>query len=238
MARVSCEPCIGLLANSGTLGQLWRNAARVFKACGFAAGSYHPLQGFETTSAIRPVTFGYSRPILDAYFSREFYTLDAVPRAIIPTGKVMTWTEAWGSLTLSEDEARFWDDMRAAGSTDGLAIPCFGPKMRNGYVTLSGVDHGREYPEDERRWLQCLAQVAHLKLHELLYDRHEDVALSPRETEILRWVALGKSNSVIAQIVGCSSNTVDTHLRRIYGKMSVTDRTVAAIKGIGLGLIG
>jgi DNA-binding CsgD family transcriptional regulator len=61
--------------------------------------------------------------------------------------------------------------------------------------------------------------------------------LSDRQKEILTWVALGKSNSVIASILGISPHTVDTHLRRTFERLGTTDRTVAAIKGIEAGLI-
>ncbi|WP_093162161.1 helix-turn-helix transcriptional regulator [Aliiruegeria lutimaris] len=61
--------------------------------------------------------------------------------------------------------------------------------------------------------------------------------LSQRQKEILSWVALGKSNSVIASILGISPHTVDTHLRRIFDRLDTTDRTVAAIRGIQAGLI-
>lgn len=67
------------------------------------------------------------------------------------------------------------------------------------------------------------------------YRAPED--LSQRQKEILTWVALGKSNSVIASILGISRNTVDTHLRRVFERLDTTDRTVAAIRGIEAGLI-
>ena len=61
--------------------------------------------------------------------------------------------------------------------------------------------------------------------------------LSPRETEILAWVARGTSNPLIAEILGIASSTVDAHLRRIYLKLGVFDRIRAAVRGIGIGLI-
>ena len=61
--------------------------------------------------------------------------------------------------------------------------------------------------------------------------------LSGREMEILDWVARGKSNSVIAEILNLSAGTVDTYLRRIYDKLDVSDRTSAAVRGVGMGLI-
>jgi DNA-binding CsgD family transcriptional regulator len=52
--------------------------------------------------------------------------------------------------------------------------------------------------------------------------------LTPRETEILSWVAYGKSNAEIGAILGISSTTVGKHLEHIYPKLGVENRTAAA----------
>ncbi|MEM9988016.1 MAG: helix-turn-helix transcriptional regulator [Pseudomonadota bacterium] len=68
-------------------------------------------------------------------------------------------------------------------------------------------------------------------------NKVEQPDLSPREREVFQWVARGRRSSIIEEIIGISPNTVDTHLRRIYTKLNVKDRTTAAIQGIGAGLI-
>ena len=54
---------------------------------------------------------------------------------------------------------------------------------------------------------------------------------------MLTWVARGKTNAAIAEILGISAHTVDAHLRRIYLKLGVADRMSAALRGLGFGLI-
>lgn len=49
--------------------------------------------------------------------------------------------------------------------------------------------------------------------------------LSPREREIARLVGDGKQNKQIAYMVGISEFTVENHLRRIYRKLEVRNRT-------------
>ena len=48
--------------------------------------------------------------------------------------------------------------------------------------------------------------------------------LSPREQEIVRLVAAGHPNKVIAGVLEISYWTVSTHLRRIFAKLGVTSR--------------
>lgn len=52
----------------------------------------------------------------------------------------------------------------------------------------------------------------------------ERLQLSPREYEIVRMVAKGHPNKVIADVLNISSWTVCTHLRRIFAKMGVGSR--------------
>ncbi|MDQ6626338.1 MAG: helix-turn-helix transcriptional regulator, partial [Verrucomicrobiota bacterium] len=52
--------------------------------------------------------------------------------------------------------------------------------------------------------------------------------LTPRETEVLRWISEGKTNPEISVIIGASTATVKTHVERILGKLHCETRTAAA----------
>ncbi|HEV7913717.1 MAG TPA: response regulator transcription factor [Albitalea sp.] len=53
-------------------------------------------------------------------------------------------------------------------------------------------------------------------------------ALTPRETEVLSWLAKGKTNRDIADILGMSPRTVNKHLEHIFEKLGVETRSAAA----------
>jgi DNA-binding NarL/FixJ family response regulator len=59
----------------------------------------------------------------------------------------------------------------------------------------------------------------------ILRDRY---GLTQREAEVLSWLAGGKSNRDIAQILGISARTIDKYLEQIYSKLGVENRTSAA----------
>lgn len=61
--------------------------------------------------------------------------------------------------------------------------------------------------------------------------------LSVREIDVLRRVATGKTNKEIAGDLMLSEKTIKNHVRNIFHKMQVFDRTEAAIKGIREGII-
>jgi DNA-binding response OmpR family regulator len=54
------------------------------------------------------------------------------------------------------------------------------------------------------------------------------LALTQRESEVLMWIARGKSNRDIAEILDLSPRTVNKHLEQIYAKLGVENRASAA----------
>ncbi len=61
--------------------------------------------------------------------------------------------------------------------------------------------------------------------------------LSGREITVLRLVAEGKTNKEIANSLNLSEKTVKNHIRHIFSKLNVVDRTQAAIYALRNGLI-
>ncbi|MFG1463856.1 response regulator transcription factor [Xanthobacter sp. DSM 24535] len=53
------------------------------------------------------------------------------------------------------------------------------------------------------------------------------LSITQREAEVLAWIARGKSNRDIAQILGLSPRTVNKHLEQIYAKIGVENRASA-----------
>ena len=65
----------------------------------------------------------------------------------------------------------------------------------------------------------------------------EDVKLTPRENDVLQFLALGQSNKEIARALGLQVVTIKLHVRGICRKLNVKNRTQAAIRAHELGLV-
>lgn len=63
----------------------------------------------------------------------------------------------------------------------------------------------------------------------------QELDLTERESEVLHWLANGKTNRDIAQILEMSPRTVNKHLEQIFPKLGVENRTAAA--GIALKIL-
>lgn len=62
-------------------------------------------------------------------------------------------------------------------------------------------------------------------------------SLSPREAQVLDMVARGFTYGEVAQRMGLSLSTVRTHVRNIYGKLDVHNKTEAVFEARHLGLL-
>lgn len=60
----------------------------------------------------------------------------------------------------------------------------------------------------------------------------EALGITPREAEVLLWVAQGKANADIATILGCAENTVKVHLARIFEKLGFENRNAATVRAL------
>lgn len=56
----------------------------------------------------------------------------------------------------------------------------------------------------------------------------ERTSLTRREWEVLELVAEGKSNREVAELLCISVNTVEQHLKHVFGKLRVKNRTQAS----------
>ena len=59
--------------------------------------------------------------------------------------------------------------------------------------------------------------------------------VTPREREVLSWLAAGKTDRDIGDILGMSPRTVQKHLQHIYEKLGVETRTAAVVRAMELG---
>lgn len=61
-------------------------------------------------------------------------------------------------------------------------------------------------------------------------------ALSSREKEVLKWIKEGKSNYDIGDILDISGNTVNFHIKNLFKKLNVVNRTQAVSEALRMGI--
>jgi len=100
---------------------------------------------------------------------------------------------------------------------DGFALKTEPPTQV--IEAIRQVAQGRlVFPRSAQRWLVASQQPAPTP----------QIELSPREAEVLEFVAQGLTNPQIAAKLTVSENTVRFHLKNIFEKLGVANRTEAA----------
>lgn len=136
----------------------------------------------------------------------------------------------------------FWEDAREHGLKVGWAQSCHDAKGVGGMLTLAR-SHDNLLPKelgDHSLKMSWLAQVAHEGMSRLLVSKlmpESVIDLSPREIEVLRWTAEGKTSGDVSDIIHIAERTVNFHINNTMAKLGTCNKTAAAIKAAMLGLL-
>ncbi|MDM0110903.1 autoinducer binding domain-containing protein [Variovorax sp. J22R133] len=122
----------------------------------------------------------------------------------------------------------------AQSSLDGFGVGGMLTLSRSGEALTAAELQGKE---SQMRWL---VQAAHLSLSRLMKPRfamRPEVPLTPREIEVLKWTADGKTASEIADILSISIPTANFHIQNVVRKMKVANKTAAVVQALLSGIL-
>ena len=84
--------------------------------------------------------------------------------------------------------------------------------------------------ERQQGFLAIMRAAQHqIVVREPLRAASERWSLTPRQTEVLRWLAHGFTNALIAETLGISERTVEFHLKGIFDKAGVDNRATLLV---------
>ena len=220
---------------------IWVELADFSAQFGIDALSYYHMAppGSKDFSEKHFTAIGFDQKAADEHRRNHRHFSSPFTSRANPLTEPLFWGEVFEKLILTDEEkARLEAFYCFNGETNGLVLPVFGPNGRNGCVAFRFMNPDVAFTRDNVHTVGLAAYLAHLQFCRIrAKESGEIVNLTRREKEVLTWVARGKSNSVIADIVGISQHTVNGYLRRIYLKTGTSDRTSAAVRAIGDSLI-
>ncbi len=160
-------------------------------------------------------------------------TVKHASRSLIP----IVWSDA-----VFKNTPGLWEEARAAGLCIGWAQSSLDAYGTGGMLTLARQterlsDAELSGKELRMRWL---VTVAHLAFSRLMLPRFKLaplVPLTPRETEILKWAADGKTSSDVSEILAIAESTVRFHTKNAISKLGARNRTAAVARAAVLGLL-
>lgn len=131
-------------------------------------------------------------------------------------------------LTVSEDDANLYEAVRSGA--DGYLLKSLTADQF--FEMLDGLQRG-EAAMTRQTTAHLMKGLAGVSSRQPLPSQD----LTQREIELLRLMANGMSNKVIAETLCVSENTVKYHLKHIMQKLEVQNRTEAVAHAIRLGLL-
>lgn len=154
---------------------------------------------------------------------------------------VVDWEAHEKLASYKPSQTELYEVARSGGLNNGTSTPLWGPRGLSATLGLASserVDAVQRDP-DMINALAVQFYTAFKRLYGHKTEQPDDpIYLTAKETEILSWVAAGKTDEDIASILNISRNTVDSHMRHIFQKLGVHSRVTAVVKGIARGHIG
>ncbi|MEO0676468.1 MAG: LuxR family transcriptional regulator [Pseudomonadota bacterium] len=232
----SFQETLNAIRDARSRRELWSIALGYYRNHGIDKVSYHSADTQLHKGGVR--ADGFPEDWVCHYIGDGLSKVDPIPGLAARMTAPFHWSEAASLAEMTPENTAYLAELADSIPGDGLAFTAFGPRLRNAYIGL-GYDSPRFHPSSQLVLeFQTVAQMGHLRWCQFSDDEETPLArLSPREQQTLELAAQGKSNSVIADILGISPHTVDTLMRRTYDKLGVADRTSAAIKALGSGLV-
>ncbi|ESQ82163.1 hypothetical protein AEAC466_18680 [Asticcacaulis sp. AC466] len=183
------------------------------------------------------VFHSYPEDWVKYYSENDCAVYDPVMRAGIIRDRPFTWQSLEQTTTYTAKQTRFMRLAEEAGLNNGVGIP-----IRGAASAIAGVGlASSEQRYATRPHLDMLNALCHqfytvFKRMNGRPDRPQP-HLSPKEREILTWVAAGKTDDEIGLILSISRNTVDTHMRAVFRKLNAVNRVTAVVVGLTNGHI-
>jgi DNA-binding CsgD family transcriptional regulator len=182
--------------------------------------------------------FGFPEPSMSEWLASDAFENDAVPDFVEQAGEVMTWKQVLARVKIPHEQKQRMELLFEHGLRDSIIVPLFGPNQRDSIAVCMFGDLLGDDSSDLIGNVVTVLRRAHYKICLLIArDLYKKIKLSKRESEVLHWIARGKSNSDIAAILCISADTVDTYVRRLYAKLGAHDRITAVFEGLGRGLV-
>ena len=166
------------------------------------------------------------------YAGEGYVHVDPVAQHCISVCMPFAWSEVNRDPSLSAAARRVVREAADFGMPEGLCVPVHAEGGWQGAVSLAGPTD--RLSDKHRIELHMLALYAHGQLRNLhaVHDNCVRRLITPREAEVLRWVATGKTASDIAGITGLSVRTVNQHCENAQRRLGTSNRLQTVVEAL------
>jgi LuxR family quorum-sensing system transcriptional regulator CciR len=172
----------------------------------------------------------------DFYDGNMLGIVDPVHRASHVTSMGFSWSRIPIMIPLTASDQRILALGRDQGIGDGFTVPAHVPGEARGSCSFANQE-GRQISETMMPLAQLAGNFAFEAARRLWTNRghlpaQRHLALTDRQRDCVLWVARGKGDWEIAQILGLSEETVARHIKQACERYGVNKRTLLVIRAL------
>jgi LuxR family quorum sensing-dependent transcriptional regulator len=172
------------------------------------------------------------------HYDKQNYTVkDPVVIALRSNVAPFTWDDV-RCQQLTKSARRIIDEGREFDAHNGLVIPIL--TAAGSLALFSPCGRDPILSARAKTAVEMIGLYSHQALQRALVTgvrENRPVSLTPREREVMKWVATGKSDDEISGILNIGRETVTTHLENAKRKLDATRRTYAVVQALRYGEI-
>lgn len=188
----------------------------------------------------------YPEDWMKHYKQKRYEQIDPVVKYAKSTEGIFKWSdlEKLGAIS-KESEKKVMDEAIEAGLCSGVA---FSSKNYHGEIVGIGLASSYkniEYDLSTMQFIMVISKQFDLNYKNILLekkrkDKHLRLpvySITPKQKDILSWIAKDKTYGEIALIMNISENTVHYHTKEIFKRLDVHTKMAAVLKAIKFKLI-
>lgn len=184
----------------------------------------------------------YRKDFTQHYVDRNLKQRDPIWNKALRTVLPFSWSNITGDRNLHSEYRIVFNEGRDFELKSGATLPFHGPGLAKAAISVAADLEQNAFDalfKQHQHYLHILGSYLHEKMIALDVPSTNATIpeLSPREREILVWVAAGKTNWEIGEILLLSENTIKKHLQNICEKLGVVNKTQATAYAIMNGII-
>ena len=226
------------LGRANSLQDVHGVCARFAESLGFTYFIYAFRSMGEFNQARMVYVNGYPPGWTERYFAGGYQDIDPVMQHCRQRVTPVIWAE----LSVHRpEEVAMMADATSFGLTDGLTVPVHAPTGELGVLSLAtrATNVGACTWLDALRDAMVVAPHVHEAIGRVAPKDGESVVqtLTDRETEALRWAAVGKTSWEMARLMVISERTINFHLNNAVYKLNASNRQHAVAKAIARGIL-
>jgi DNA-binding CsgD family transcriptional regulator len=169
------------------------------------------------------------------YLKEAVYRIDPFLKRSSVDLTPFAWHEFRQEQPNNQEIVDFINRCKSYDMLDGYVVPTHSPTGTMGMVSYMGplsLDF-QSYAQLSQLALYYSAAIR--RVYEASFPTMPEVALTPRQLECVKWIALGKSDWEVASILGLSEATINRHVELAKERLGVRTRMQVVVEAFRTG---